>query len=53
MSKMPTAKIREKIYDSFVYYKGITVTSVFLYMDQQILKESEARRKNIAMEWTD
>ena len=64
MWKILTAHIREKIYYSLTSRglfpdakkgcrKGSRGTAEFLYIDQHILNESKARRKNLAMAWID
>ena len=61
MWKILTAEIREEIYDSLSRalspeeqkgcWKGTIGTGELLYIEQHILNESKARRKNLAMAW--
>ena len=58
MWKILTAQIREEIYFSLPEEqkkccKGSRGTGELLYIDQRILSESKARRKNLAMAWID
>ena len=64
MWKILTAQIRENIYYLLTSHgffpdkqkgcrKGSRGTAELLYIDQQILKESKTRRKNLAMAWID
>ena len=64
MWKTVTAKIREETYYSLINhkqffeeqkpcYQGKRETSDILYTDQHLLKESKAKRENIAMAWID
>ena len=64
MWKILTAQIREEIFYSLTSHslfpekqkgcrKGSRGTADLLYIDQHILSESNTRRKNVAMAWTD
>ena len=64
MWKILTAQIKEKIYYSLTSHglfpdeqkgcpKGSRGTAELLYIDQHILNESKAIRKNLAMAWID
>ena len=64
MWKILTVQIREEIYYSLLccrlfpkeqkgYHKGTRRTDDLQYIDQHILKESEARQKNVAMAWNE